>query len=157
MALEVGYLIEVESWENDADNWFTVSVSGKSKSAAYVASKLLPLFESSDWQGGLGNAYQGLPDGYHERLFEKYKKSPKKWHDAFDKGGSVIQTLTEFKDSKVLYGANDLLRELGVLFKGEFTTRVVNSYDITYIEKPVVSSSVSFYDDDDDDDDDIDD
>lgn len=149
MHIEPGFIIEVTSWENDGDNYSTRRLSGQSKHVAYVADQLLPLFNSKS-AGGLGNFYQGVPDRYYQELYDEYISAPDRWKKAFKLKEDECIDLATFRNSAALSEAEDMLRDLGVLFGGNFTTRVVSGYNISYTDTPIKTTSGDFYTDDDD-------
>ena len=79
-----GYTLTVTSWENDGDNYNTLSVTVDSKERALALQGLVKLsdFSTSHTERGLGNACEW--ESYHEDLVKDYLINnpvimPKSW------------------------------------------------------------------------------
>lgn len=138
MKIKAGYRIEVVTWENDADNYKTRDIDGLSEDEAVEIVKYLKLFKKSEWDGGLGNAYN--PDDefiqeYTETLQKLYEENKATWDNLLGVEEGEIEDFSEWV-------AGCVGHELGV-HGGDFFTRVVEEFTISYTPVEIVLEDVS--------------
>lgn len=138
MKIKAGYRIEVVTWENDADHYKTKSVDGLSEDEVAEIVKYLKLFKKSDWEGGLGNAYDpsdSFIDRYIKTLQELYEANKPVWDELLGAEEGEIEDFSEWV-------ADCVGHELGV-HGGDFFTRVVEEFTISYTPVEIVLEDVS--------------
>lgn len=118
-----GYLITVESWENDADNYNTETYHTRSEAHARAVVKFANVFKSqNNSKHGIGNMYE--PDDEEldradRTLREFYKENP---------AISEVSGWDPIDDENVVSWLIDFAAELG-LSCGEYYTRVCSRVD----------------------------
>ena len=125
--LTQGYRITVTSWENDADNYNTKIISGLSLEDAKFTVDFIKLFKSqNDIPAGIGNMYDPNPieiSEAHQAVAEVFNKHEWPAHFTFEDW-------------------HDVAYDLG-LSRGEFFTRVMESFVVEYIPEDIVIKNVT--------------
>lgn len=128
--IKPGYRITVASWENDADNYRTVTVDGYTEEKTKFLVDLLKLVAGSrcNDRSVFGNMYE--PNKTEREAFEKAID------EVFQKHG---------EPGHPEYGTADWGREYITDFTGysEFYTRVVETIIVEYVPEPIAIKDVS--------------
>jgi len=134
-----GYILEVESWENDADNYQTKIVGSLSKEVAEVMFDIICYFKPrSQYKNCFGNSVIGSEDLIV--LVEKYRK---RVFDAFFEAGWDIHSEEDVDDSFIIENIVDKL--IGAWNEGEYF-RVMNSAKMYYTPvafEPIICKNVN--------------
>lgn len=133
--IKAGYRLTVTSWENDADNYRTITKDGLEESEVRFIIILLSLIKSSHHDGGCGN------------LFEPDKKDLEKLTEAIlDLGVVVVAKLTEGFLSKeqdeLPYQYHEIVNEY-TGWSANYFTRVVESIKVEYVPQEIIITNVS--------------
>lgn len=125
-----GYEIVVTSWENDADNYNTVTYFTDDKEHALATVEFADLFKKSTWEGGVGNSYDPSAEELKriESIFVNFYKDhphllPKDW--------------TSPQEDEIADCCIELASNLG-LTNGEYYTRKIAHLEIHYYPEDVI-------------------
>lgn len=135
-----GYRLTVKSWENDADNYNTVVLTGLSKDDMLFYACILKAFEhTQDYKNRLCNLYD--PSDEEMARLSKFSR------ELFARFPAMLEGFDpEFTDMSDDDNAHDCLLEvlcdLG-LSGTEFHTRVVASWSVEYIPEEVKFEDVT--------------
>ena len=133
-----GYTITVKSWENDADNYSTGSITLQSKELVKVYYDLMKLCESCNNQPEgviyLGNTYEEFTSEQLEVLVSFLKNKPILFDDEDD--------LDSWENDDFIDYFGDMTREL--LGSSDFLCRVCESVVVTYSEEDIYLDLIEF-------------
>lgn len=130
-----GYKVSVTTWENDADNYRTESISGLNDIQAQFVIDLCKLHRSRN-----DHRYAGPNYG---NMYEPSSKEVEKYE------GALSRLIARYEPSQLLEGwddpeaiREDLAYELG-LTGGDFFTRVFEEANVLWIPEDIVLEGVT--------------
>ena len=132
--IEAGYLVKITTWENDADNYNTIDISGLTKDQARLIVEIVSLFESD----GRGSEYGNAEIEDSEGLFEEIDKII----SSFSGTGGVLPAGLDDPDPEwvkenYLNRYDYLIYNLiGTWNNGEYY-RVLDSIEVFYVPEPI--------------------
>jgi hypothetical protein len=133
--IPAGYRLTVVTWENDADNYKTVTLEGLSESRVKFLVDLAKLFKSRNRVAGcIGNYYESS-DANRSEVQSALAKVVAKHPGEFT--GELVDDLDDLNDDMF-----ELMYELG-LMGGDFYTRVMESFKVEHTPVEVVLSDVT--------------
>ncbi len=125
--IKAGYRLSVTSWENDADNYQTKIKEGLSEDQTRLYLDLCKLHTSRNDRKdpGFGNLFE--PDDEIIALYEE----------------AVAKILSNHGSSIDHGDVDDLLGDLGLVGSSEFYTRVLDNFEVDFIEKTIQIEDVT--------------
>lgn len=145
--IKAGYRITVESWENDLDVYATEVVEGLSKEECQLYANICKAF-LNDRIGRhvykLCNIYEPSDaqcDHVVDTIISFVKASGLKKYNGGDLK-EIFEDGPHMRDYQVDL-TYEILSDLGLTNKGDFYTRVVDKYAITYVENDIVLPDVT--------------
>jgi hypothetical protein len=139
--IPAGYRLIVTSWENDADNYKTETISGLSESSTRFLIDLYKLFYSKNnppkGKVCFGNIFEAS-----DSQIDKCVEAAQKIVDLHKDGDHVADVSDNFEDfdSDALF---NLLQMGGLAGCSFYTFRVLSDYEVEYFEHPIVINDVT--------------
>lgn len=127
--IEQGYRFEIESWENDGDNYKTIIKTVKTQEEVFAIQELLEFVHANN-KNDIGNTYEDFSNKQLELIREFIDKNPL----LFEK---------DILSGRFHVNYDDSLQELFIkvvsecLGDGEFLCRCCEKYSITYSQEDV--------------------
>lgn len=140
-----GYTLTVTSWENDGDNYNTISKTVDSKEEAHALYKLMKLCVSKDNRPKgittLGNTEEsGFNENQLDLLYDFFKNNPILLKEKLEDKNSMDED--DFKDyiTDLFYQSED-----GLLGSSEwYACRVMESCVVTYSSEDIYLEEIKF-------------
>lgn len=124
--IKTGYLIQITTWENDADNYSTKSYDGLTYNKCLFMAELCKLF-ASRYSGlkGFGNS-----ETSNSKVYEAYRQLLVNFEKEH---GQVPVSFDEIEDDYISDALYDII---GMWGEGEYW-RVVESYKVYHVKQPI--------------------